>query len=374
MNLQQQPEEPLATQDRPRDAGGPDRRRTAGQAVVTMRDVARATGVSQSTVSRVLSGAPTAVPIASPTRERVLAAARELGYRPNPLARGLRGMRTMLLGVIVRDITDPFFAGAIEAASIEASRRGYNIVLGHAHGRADEAIALWRVLEARHVDAILLLGDMSDQPRLIEDLRGAHVPVVALWAGASSGSVPAVGVDNRAGITAVLDHLVGLGHQRIGFVAGRRLGDILEREEAYVDYLTRMTGPPPAGYIQYAANDPTGGGEALAAMLDLAEPPTAVIASTDVLAIGVLHEAHERGIRVPEDLSVTGFDDIPLAAYTVPALTTVRMPVREIVGEAVQTVMDEDAVQAARTRRTARTLEPSLVVRRSTRRADPEQG
>lgn len=336
--------------------------------VVTMRDVARATGVSQSTVSRVLSGAPTAVPIAEQTRERVLAAARELGYRPNPLARGLRGMRTMLLGVIVRDITDPFFAGAIEAASIEASRRGYNIVLGHAHGRADEAIALWRVLEARHCDAILLLGDMSDQPRLIEDLQGAHVPVVALWAGGSSDRVPTVGVDNRAGITAVLDHLVGLGHRRIGFVAGRRLGDILEREEAYVDYLSRTSGAPPDGYIQYATNDPTGGGEALAAMLDLDEPPTAVIASTDVVALGILHQAHARGVRVPTDLSVTGFDDIPFAAFTVPALTTVRMPVREMIAEAVRTVIDEDEGPEARGRRATRILEPSLVVRGSTGR------
>jgi DNA-binding LacI/PurR family transcriptional regulator len=355
-----------ATDDRPSEFGDPDARRAGSQAVVTMRDVARATGVSQSTVSRVLSGAPTAVPIAEQTRERVLAAARELRYRPNPLARGLRGMKTMLLGVIVRDITDPFFAGAIEAASIEASRHGYNIVLGHAHGRADEAIALWRVLEARHCDAILLLGDMSDQPRLIEDLRGAHVPVVALWQGSRSDGIPSVSVDNRAGIAALLDHLVGLGHRRIGFVAGRRLGDILEREEAYVDYMTRIGARPPDGYRQYAPNDPSGGGAALAAMLELPEPPTAVLASTDVLAIGVLHEAHERGIRVPDDLSVTGFDDIPLAAFTVPALTTVRMPVREMVAAAVRLLIDEDGSPGARARRMAPALEPSLVVRGST--------
>ena len=150
---------------------------------VTMRDIARATGLSQSTVSRVLNRTPTVVPIAEKTRERVIATAKQLGYRPNPLARGLRGASTMLLGVIVRDITDPFFAGAIEAVTVEASRRGYNVVLGHAHARADEAIALWGVLEARHCDAIVLLGDMRDQPRLIEDLAGRARPVVALWQG-----------------------------------------------------------------------------------------------------------------------------------------------------------------------------------------------
>lgn len=354
----------MTPDDRDSKVGHPDAPPGGGPtSVVTMRDVARATGVSQSTVSRVLSGAPTAVPIAEQTRERVLAAARGLGYRPNPLARGLRGLRTMLLGVIVRDITDPFFASAIEAASMEASQRGYNIVLGHAHARADEAIALWRVLEARHCDGILLLGDMSDQPRLLEDLRNAHVPVVALWQGSRRDGIPSVSVDNRAGITAVLDHLVGLGHQRIGFIAGRRLGDIQEREEAYVDYLAARGGGP-AGYRQYAPNDPTGGGRALGAMLEMPEPPTAVIASTDVLAIGVLHEAHERGIRVPEDLSVTGFDDIGLAAFTVPALTTVRMPVREMVATAMRIVIDEDGAHG----RSSPMLEPALVVRGSTRR------
>ncbi len=330
-----------------------------------MRDVARATGVSQSTVSRVLSGAPTAVPIAAETRERVVAAARDLGYRPNPLARGLRGLRTMLLGVIVREITDPFFAGAIEAVSMEASRHGYNVVLGHAHGRADEAIALWGILEARHCDAILLLGDMSDQPRMIDDLRHAQVPVVAMWQGSRSDGVASVSVDNRAGIVAVLDHLAGLGHRRIGFVAGRSLGDIQEREAAYVDHMAALGGPPLAGYVQHAANDPPGAGNALGLMLDLPEPPTAVVASTDVLAMGLLHEAHRRGILVPDELSIAGFDDISLAAYTVPALTTVRMPIRDMVAAAVGMVIG-DGQSTARDRRQAPLVQPSLVVRAST--------
>lgn len=152
----------------------------------TMKDIARATGVSRSTVSRILNNAPLTVPIAQETRERVLAAARNLGYRPNPLARALRGAPTMLLGAIVRDITDPFFAGAIEAVSSAARARGYNIVLGHAHARATEALELAAVLEARHCDGILLLGDMGDQPRLLADLRDTHVPVVALWQGSES--------------------------------------------------------------------------------------------------------------------------------------------------------------------------------------------
>ncbi len=333
---------------------------------VTMRDVARATGLSQSTVSRVLNRTPTVVPIAEATRERVLETAKQLGYRPNPLARGLRGQSTMLLGVIVRDITDLFFAGAVDAVSAEASRRGYNVVLGHAHARADEAIALWGVLEARHCDAILLLGDMRDQPRLIEDLAGARLPVVALWQGSRPADIASVSVDNASGMRSMLDHLTGLGHRRIAFLGGRQLGDIKEREEAYLEYLAAMDEPVRDGYVQHGPNDFAGGVAALGRLVELPEPPTAVAASTDVLAIGALHGAHQRGLRVPDDLSISGFDDIPVAAFSVPSLTTMAMPVREMVERAVGMVLDDGGLDV---RKPPPVLQPSLVVRSSTARA-----
>ncbi len=127
--------------------------RASLRGVPTMRDIAEATSVSQSTVSRILSDTPTAIPIATATRERVLETAKRLGYRPNPLARGLMGARTMLLGAIVRDITDPSFPAIIEAVTTEAGRHGYNVVLGHARGSAGEAVELWAILESRHCDA-----------------------------------------------------------------------------------------------------------------------------------------------------------------------------------------------------------------------------
>jgi DNA-binding LacI/PurR family transcriptional regulator len=329
-----------------------------------MRDIAAATGLSQSTVSRVLNGAPTVVPISAETREKVLAAAKELRYRPNPLARGLRGASTMLLGLIVREITDPFFAGAIEAVTVEAAHRGYNVVLGAAHARADEAIALWGVLEARHCDGILLLGDMSDQPRLLTDLAGASVPVVALWQGSQPSDVASVSVDNAAGIDAMLDHLVELGHRRIAFLGGRRLGDIEERQQAFVAYMAGLGEPIPEAYVLNGPNDLAAGVAALHRLADLPEPPTAVVASTDVLATGALRGAAERGLRVPEDVSITGFDDIPPAAYTIPALTTVRMPVAEMVGTAVQLVLDPPPEGTAH--EPPPVVQPSLVVRAST--------
>ncbi len=322
------------------DAGGESRPRVAGRSATrgrpaTMMDIASATGVSRSTVSRILNNATLTVPIAPETRERVTAVARDLGYRPNPLARALHGAPTMLLGAIVRDITDPFFAGAIEAVSIAARAIGYNIVLGHAHAEAQEALALAAVLEARQCDAILLLGDMGDQPRLLADLRDAHEPVVALWQGSDLDLIPGVQVDNRGGVETAMQHLVALGHRRIAFIGGRLLGDIRERQTAYSDAMSAL-GNVPAGYVQHVANSPAGGETAFNALMRLTPRPTAIVASTDVLAIGVLRQALVTGIRVPQQLSVVGFDDIPMASFTVPALTTMRMPMTAMATAAVE--------------------------------------
>jgi DNA-binding LacI/PurR family transcriptional regulator len=329
----------------------------------TMKDVARAVGVSQSTVSRILSNAPLQIAVSPETRERVEAAARELGYRPNPLARALRGAKTMLLGVIVRDITDPFFAGAIEALSLRAARLGYNIVLGVAHGSAGEANALAAVLESRHCDAIIVLGDMDKQPRLVLDLAAANVPVVAIWQGSSLHDISTVNVDNRAGIEAAMSHLRELGHERIAFVSGESLGDVRERREAY---LQLMGGTPPPGYLYQASNDPAGGAEALRALMALPVPPTAIVTSTDQPALGILHEAHEMGITVPRQLSVVGFDDIPFARFTVPALTTVRMPTAEMVGAAVKLATDYAVADPDTIGPEVREFTAELIVRDST--------
>jgi DNA-binding LacI/PurR family transcriptional regulator len=338
-----------------------------------MRDIAFLAGVSQSTVSRVLNAVPTRVPIAAETRERVILAARQLGYRPNPLARGLRGAPTMLLGAVVRDITDPFFAGAIEALSVEAMARGYNVVLGHAHGRADEALALTAVLETRHCDAIVLLGDMQDQPRLLADLRNLIVPVIALWQGSSPLAVPTVDVDNRAGVRAGLDHLLGLGHERIAFIGGRPLGDIRERQAAFIEYLGERQGPVRDDYIVRAPNTPSGGELSLRALLELDRPPTAVLTSTDTLAVGALHAAHSLGLAVPADLSVVGFDDILLASHTVPALTTLRMPTAEIVREGLQLAIEFARDPHLPREPRVKVLAPSLIIRQSTAPPAPDR-
>jgi len=338
-----------------------------GRRIPTMQDIADAAGVSQSTVSRVLTGAPNAIPINPATRERILETARQMHYRPNPLARGLRGARTMLLGVIVREITDPFFAGAIDAVSTEANRRGYNVVLGHAHSRTDEAIALRAVLETRHCDAIMLVGDTSDQPRLMDDLRDTNVPIVGLWQGTNPmPGISIIGVDNRSGIRDLMDHLLGLGHRRIAFIGGvfpegRLIGDIGERRAAFLERAALEGLETPDGYIRDARNTLSGGAGALRELCSLSEPPTAIVASTDVLAIGALHAACHMSIDVPGEVSIVGFDDLPLAAYMTPALTTVCMPIAEMAAAGVKAAVDADQDGEA----ALQILRPTMVIRES---------
>jgi DNA-binding LacI/PurR family transcriptional regulator len=351
----------LGSSDQDGASGGPA---DIGPRVVTMRDIATAAGVSQSTVSRVLSGAPSSVSIGTDTRERILEVADRLNYRPNPLARGLRGASTMLLGVIVRDIMDPFFAAAVEAVTTHARRRGYNVVLGQAHGRADEAILLRSVLETRHCDAILVLGDMGDQPRLVEDLVASPIPTVALWHGSPQRGIETVNVDNKAGVEQALDLFVSMGHSRIALISGRPLGDIQARRAAFLEFMSAHGLAVPDAYLVSTRNDAGSGSAAMRVLLKGEEPPTAVLATTDVLAIGALHGAHEAGLGVPEGVSVAGFDDIAIAAYSVPALTTVRMPVAEMASLAVGLAVDRaEGRQPAS--KGPYLLAPKLVVRRS---------
>ncbi len=334
-----------------------------------MKDVAAAAGVAQSTVSRILNDAPVRISVTATTRERVHAIARELGYRPHPIARALRGAPTMQLGAVVRDITDPFFAGAVEALSIEAKKRGYSVVLGHAAAKADEALALTAILEARQCDAIVLLGDFRGERRLVADLRNTHVRVVALWHGTErlGRPFPTVGVDNRAGIHAALEHLTSLGHRHVAFVGAESLGDEQERRAAYREHLELAGLLSLKGYMQRAPNTLRGGEPALSALLALSPRPTAILAATDTLAIGLIHAAYELGVAVPDQLSIVGFDDIPFASATVPGLTTVRMPMAEIVAAGVELAVGEGAWLAGDGQQPPRLVfKPKLIVRRST--------
>jgi DNA-binding LacI/PurR family transcriptional regulator len=328
----------------------------------TMADIAHATGVSQSTVSRVLSGRSGGVVIAAETRERILAEARRRNYRPNPLASGLRGAQTRLLGVIVGEITGPFMAGALDALSSEAASLGYNMVVGNARGKADEAVALGNILETRHCDSIILLGATRDRPWLLDDLRSTGIPIVAMGQGIALPDICTVNVDNRAAITTVFHHLADLGHRRIGFIAGHPVGDITVRQATYRDLMSRSRVKNHEELIREVDDDPAGGAAGLESLMGIKDRPTAIICATDTLALGAVHAASALGIRVPEELSITGFDDLFFAAHTIPALTTVRFPIVEMARLAVREAINPEAVSGER----EYVIDASFVVRGST--------
>jgi len=335
----------------------------------TIRDVAWRAGVAESTVSRVLNGATTHIVISEGTRQRVLRSARELAYRANPGARALRGKGTNLLGVIVRESDDPFFSQFIDSLGKAAKDEGYELVLGYAGSDPEQALALSETLDLRFCDGLLLLGDLRESP---EDhsylsLMGERLPLILAFRGSRQlvGANPSVDIDNRRGAMLALEHLAKLGHSRIGFVGAARLGDLLERGDAYKEYMVKCYGGVPDQYAQLGENSLEGGYRSMARLLALSEPPTAVFGADDMMAIGAMRAAAVSGWLVPGDLSVVGFDDIKVSAYLNPSLTTVHQPIEDLARGSIDLLLASIRAKTAPEPPPHLILEPTLVVRES---------
>ena len=338
----------------------------------TMHDVAKLAEVSQSTVSRVLNERPSGVPISERTRQRVMSAARELNYTPNPFAQALKGANTRLVGAIVREIADPFFAQMMSSIGETLGERGYSTVLGDAHSNPEEALRFTQLLDVRHCAGFLVLGDLRDDEAALHAIRKQRSYVVAVARGKAVTDVPFVNVDNQKGVGLALHYLFDLGHRRIAFIHGGWVGDIQERYCAYRGLMEVQGVPILDGYVHWAkSNDPAGGYEAMQALLSLPEPPTAVLASDDSMAIGALQSAADMKVGVPEQVSVVGFDDINAAAYAIPRLTTIRQPIEEMGRRAVHLLVDMIEEVIAPDGAKEIVLEPELVVRES---CGPAQG
>src|SRR5258707_9103189 len=179
---------------------------------VTLKDIAAKCGVSITTVSRILNGRDTGVPIREETRQRVIAAAAELGYRPNLLARGLRGSSSLLLGVIARDISDPFHIQILQGIHNAATRRGYRLFLGHVDYRPDVAVTYSSMFEQSHADGIIVIGDIEGDDKVLKVLRQQHPYVVGVTDRVARRNFPGVYADNEQGTLLALEHLWNLGH------------------------------------------------------------------------------------------------------------------------------------------------------------------
>lgn len=341
-----------------------------GSNSVTIRDVAVKAGVSQSTVSRVLNDLETQIPISQETRKRVLRIAEELGYRPHPGARALSGSGTGLLGLITREINDPFFAELIEVVSNVAKEKGYDLVLGNAKSDPENALALRdRMLDPRYCDGLLLCGDLRESPEdhtFLDKMSRDH-RLVSVSRGSQHlvHNTPSLGIDNRKGAFLALDYMAQLGHRRIACLDVGRVGDLWERLETYREFMRERFGGAPNEYIQLAENSYRGGYNAARSLLSLAAPPTAIFAMDDTMAIGALAAAVDMGWSVPGDLSIVGFDDLEIGAYIRPALTTVRQPMEELGRKAVELLLMMTEGEAPSEPGPRLLLEPRLIIRDS---------
>ena len=297
-------------------------------------DVARDAGVSPATVSRAVSQPEL---LSAQTLARVKASARKLEYLPDGAARALASGRAMTIAALVPTLDSAIFARALQAMQSTLSAAGYQLIVSaHEYNRLAEGNGI-RMLLARGIDGLMLVGaDRSAE--ISATLRESNVPVVLTWG--ADGMFPSVGVDNKlAGLLAVR-HLVSMGHQRIGMVCGdiafndRQRG----RLEGVAAAMTEAGLPFPDWLVSHQAMTVGGGRRGCAALLELKEPPTAVVGGIDLMAIGCIEEAKSRGLRTPEDLSVIGIDGLEMSAHISPALTTVRVPTTQI-GEMAATIL-----------------------------------
>ncbi|WP_424935528.1 MULTISPECIES: LacI family DNA-binding transcriptional regulator [Bacteria] len=293
---------------------------------VTIGDVASRAGVSKSAVSFVFNGRPG---VGETARQRILEAARELDWRPDARARALSRSRAQALGLVIRReaellSTDPFFPQFVAGVESTLSGVGYALVLQVVDGPQAEREAYSRFAHEARVDGVFLTDMRVDDERPAE-LAHLGLPCVLLGSG-EGGGPPLIGLDDAAGIRRAVRHLHALGHQRIAHVSGAD-GYVHSRvrRDAWADEMERLG--LEAGPIALADFTGAAGAKATHELLDHPHPPTAIIYANDIMAIAGISAAIDRGIRVPHDLSIVGFDDIPLAPYVIPPLTTVRQDV-----------------------------------------------
>jgi DNA-binding LacI/PurR family transcriptional regulator len=335
--------------------------------VATIQDVASAAGVAASTVSRYLNGQ---LRVSPATEARVLDAVRTLGYVPNAQAKNLARRRSGVVGFVVPDIANPYF-GAIADHVVEAvERRGLLVLLCSTRSEAVKEASYIDLLASGAIDGMLYLGSFRWNERLAAAIRGGLPVVVVDEPIAGLPDVHTVVMDDYAGGFQAASYLVALGHHRIAFVSGpAELGSVQERRRGYCDALVKG-GIDPDEQLHLAGHfTEQFGMSALSRLLAAGEPPTAAFVASDYIALGMLSAAEAHGIRVPEDLSVVGFDDIRFSQYVRPRLTTIRSPVERLAQTGAELLFDRltAAVAGARQDTPARTevLPVELIVRES---------
>jgi LacI family transcriptional regulator len=336
-----------------------EKKKTA-EPIVTLKSVAAHVGLSAGTVSAVLNDAPSARHIPKSTRERVIAAARKLDYRPNFFARSLRKQRTFTLGVIAHEIGDGYSSAVISGIEDSASQRNYFFVTG-VHRHDPELFDKYaRLLMQRGAEALITL-----------DFNLGHslpVPAVAIPGHLENEGVTNIYLDHNHAAELALKHLIELGHRRIAFLKGNpESADAIPRWAAVEAAATKLgVQLDPDLIVQIDARDstPNLGYPFGKKLVERKKPFTALFAYNDISAIGAIRAFHESGLRVPQDVSVIGFDDIPAAAFNYPSLTTIRQPLHKMGEIAVDLLVGQ--LEHEREWQKEISVEPEIVVREST--------
>ena len=329
---------------------------------VTIKDVAKAAQVSVATVSRALNGHGN---VAASVRERVQAAAEALRYTPHAAARSLSSRRTHTLGVVLPDLYGEFFSELVRGIDQAARERNLHLLVSSYHGHPEEQGAAMRAMRGR-VDGVLLMSpSLAAAPACREELAGT--PAVLINTRAAGDGVAALCVDNHGGAMAMVEHLAACGHRRIAFIAGPDDNfDAHERLRGYRDALARHV-PDAEPWVVPGDFSEAGGHHAGQQLLASRERPDAVFAANDMMALGCLFAFSQGGVSVPGDIALAGFDDIPLARYVHPSLTTIRVNIAEIGERAVLNLLSQMAEgdSDASTPADAQLMDVKLVVRES---------
>lgn len=325
---------------------------------VTIKDVARRAGVSVASVSRALNGHDSVTP---ETRARIVDIARELRYMPHGAARSLITRRTQTVGALLPDLYGEFFSELIRGMDLAARRSGLHLLVSSSHGSADEAAGALRALQGR-VDGLLVMSPHADA-RLLADNLPSAVPTVLVNTHID-GEYDALSVDNFAGAYAMVGHLVARGFRRIALVAGPEQNfDAIERRRGYEQALADLL-PGVDPFVVDGDFTEAAGDRAARAITASGRRIDAIFAANDAMAVGCLFALNALGVRVPQDVALVGFDDIPMARYTTPPLTTVRVRIADL-GERAMARLIARIEQPDHADTQAEVLACELVVRQS---------
>jgi len=352
------------------------KRSSSKSSAVTMRDVANASGFSPATVSIVLNNAPLARYIAPATKKKIEESARKLGYRPNAMARFLRSKRTNSVGLMFTDITDPFCTPILRGIENSLFQEAYVPILADAHNQRNRFERYLELLLERHVEALIVVANwLVVDIHMLADFSKRNIPAATIGWELPGDTVSSVMVDNEAGGRLALEHLHKLGHRKIAFIRGPKpLIDSAPRwkgiqkfaHSAGLEIDPHLTMQLPEAFDPNSGFE--GGFRLTEELLQKKKKFTALLAFDDLTALGAIRALTKAGMKVPEQCSVIGFDDVAMSAISAPSLTTVRQPLEAMGNLAVNIIME--GVTAAQEKRdwniTHQRVAPELVIREST--------